>query len=97
MYVICDTADTKAFTIGIASNGRQVGVQTGSNSPIEDRCPVFAAEDEMDEEKRQRLWHGEDDVAFSPGPTARRYPSLGQRPRNKANGPGTRPTAQESD
>ena len=57
MNVVCNPAHAKAFAFGVSGNGSKIRVECRPNGRIEDGSTVFCAEDNMDQNKRERLRH----------------------------------------
>jgi hypothetical protein len=55
--VVRDATYARTFTFGVAGNGGKVRVECGTNRSIKNRGAVFCAEDHMDQNKCERLWH----------------------------------------
>jgi len=58
--VIRDAPGTIAFAFGVACDGGKIRVKRGTHGSVKDKRAIFCAEDHMDKEKRERLWHRED-------------------------------------
>jgi hypothetical protein len=57
--VVRDTSNPITFAFGVAGDRSKIGVERGTYGSIEDGHAVFCAEDYMDQNKRERLWHRE--------------------------------------
>ena len=57
MNVVRDSAHTKAFAFAVASDSSKVRIECRANRRIEEGSTVLCAEDHMDHNKRERLWH----------------------------------------
>jgi len=60
MDVIHNAAHSKTFAVIISDNRREICIEVGTNSRIQDWRTIFRAEHNMDKEKTQRSSHGED-------------------------------------
>src|SRR5260370_20185958 len=60
MNVVRNTPYAIAFAFGVACDGGKIGVERGTHRSVKDRRAIFCAEDHMDQEKREGLWHRED-------------------------------------
>jgi hypothetical protein len=58
MNMVRHASNTITFTISTARDGCHIGVQRGTDRRIENRNPVFGAENDMNEDKCKRLGHG---------------------------------------
>jgi hypothetical protein len=58
MNVVGDATNAKAFASRVTSDCGEVGVESGADGGGEDGNTVFRAEDEMDDDKGERLRHG---------------------------------------
>ncbi len=57
--MIGNAACAKTFAVIIANDGSEIGMKTGSRFPVlQVRHAVFRAEDDVNEEVRERLRHG---------------------------------------
>src|SRR5260370_18197834 len=57
MNVVRDSTNAKAFTFGIASNSSKVRIECRTNRRTKEGGAVFCAEDHVDQNKCERLWH----------------------------------------
>lgn len=50
--MVGEASDAIAFAVGIAGNGREIGVQVVLHSEVEHRIAVSGAEDNVDDDER---------------------------------------------
>src|SRR5260370_28642802 len=55
--MVGNAADAIAFAFRMACNRSQIGVEFTPHRIIENRFSIFCAENHMDQNKRERLWH----------------------------------------
>ncbi len=60
MNMVGNATNPKAFTLGTANDGGKISIERRTHGSIELRHSVLRAEDHMDEQKRERLWHRSD-------------------------------------
>lgn len=67
MHMVGDASYPIAFATGIAGHGGEIGVESGAHRNIQGRSTIFGTEDDVDEQIRERLRHGQRiNRAFSP-------------------------------
>jgi len=76
MHMILHAARPVTFTAGVAGHGREIRMEFGPRVRVEEWVAILRAKDDVDDDERERLGHGDDFRAKGPFNT-----SLGQRPR----------------
>ena len=57
MNMVGNPTDAKTLALIVANNGREIGIEVGTNSVVQRRRAILRAEDDVHEEKAQRSRH----------------------------------------
>src|SRR6266849_1766272 len=77
MHMVRNAARPATFAAGVAGDRRQIGVKFRARAGIEQGAALLRAENDVDDNEAEGLWHGDKFRANGPGDTR-----LGHRPRN---------------